>query len=262
MSHRQDPLFEQEIRHTLHQMSEALPEDDRLLHKIQTAVKEEKERRSMKKLFSSKKFAALAASALILIGGLSYAAGNISHWISVSNNTNSYTGIMPEAVIQKELGKVPKYIESFANGFAIEESNIAETTAYDENNQNAGETKELYLSYKRGDARLTLNILPNPAAIGMTTEPGADTALYKDITLSYSKDPFKFVPPDYKATEEELRLAEEGKLNLSYGSSEIETGFHSFLSWIEDGSSYQLLTEEELSREELIEMAKEVIDSK
>lgn len=263
MKDKERELLENDIRNILHRMSDDLPDDEELLSKIQFAVEREKEKEkdTMNKRCVFRRIAIAASLALLVMAGGVYAGGNITQWISRSDNTKSHKGIMPKEQMRQELGTVPKFTESFSNGFRIEESIVSEVSALDESNVALGSTRELYLSYKRGKEALSLNILPDPGVIGAQEEAFDESMSYKGIELGYSRIAFKFVPPDYQASEEEEKLAEEGRLNLAYGSAVIETGFHSFLSWEEDGIRYQLLTEEEISKEELCEMAKEIIDS-
>lgn len=265
MKDKERELLENDIRNILHRMSDDLPDDKELLSKIQFAVECGKEKEdTMNKRCVFRRIAIAASLALLVMAGGVYAGGNITQWISRSDNTKSHKGIMPKEQMRRELGKIPKYVEIFSNGFMIEESMVGEVSALDESNVVVGSARELYLSYRRGEGVLSLNILADPDAIGAQgrgEEAYDESMSYKDIELGYSRFAFKFVPPDYQASEEEEKLAEEGRLNLAYGSSEIRTGFDSFLSWEEEGICYQLLTEEDISKEELFDMAKEIIDA-
>ena len=105
------------------------------------------------------------------------------------------------------------------------------------------------------------DILPAEAEqLGVTVIP-LNVTLEDGTVLSYSSTVNKFVPPDYEITEEEKKLQEEGKLNVAYGSDEVEVMTSASVTWEQEDISYCLFTfEESMSAEELLSMAKEVAE--
>ena len=79
--------------------------------------------------------------------------------------------------------------------------------------------------------------------------------------LYYSELNNKFVPPDYEATEEELKQQEEGTLNLAYGNDTVEVISSHMVSWSRNGLHYVLFQfGNDLSQEEFLTMAQEAAE--
>lgn len=98
------------------------------------------------------------------------------------------------------------------------------------------------------------------------TVPGGnpDEVLVLDdgTELGYHRMANKFVPPDYTPTEEELKLQEEGKLNIGYGSDKVQEKVSVSVYWVQDGVIYSLFSfNDSLTAEEMFQMAKEVAES-
>ena len=100
-------------------------------------------------------------------------------------------------------------------------------------------------------------------SLGETGTPDAVLALEDGTELYYSKLVNKFVPPDYEITEEEKKLQEEGKLNVAYGSQEVEIKNSESVFWRQNGVSYCLFRfGDELNAEEMLAMAREIAESR
>lgn len=100
------------------------------------------------------------------------------------------------------------------------------------------------------------------SSLPLDFEADLSMTLDNGVVLRYSRMQNKFVPPDYVPTEEEQKLSEEGKLNLAYGSSEIEEMVSSMVQWEDGGITYSLFTfDEAITAEEMFQMAKEVVES-
>lgn len=86
-----------------------------------------------------------------------------------------------------------------------------------------------------------------------------DEAAFDEIYRSYSGKLYRMA---YFITgnEEDLKLEEAGKLNISYGSSETERKSFKNVSWEKDGLKYLLFTFENKSLDDLINIAKAYID--
>ena len=72
-----------------------------------------------------------------------------------------------------------------------------------------------------------------------------------------------FLPPDYEyePTEEEKALQEAGKLNIAYGSSEVEIKTSESYYWNEDGMYYCLIGFDlDLGEEAFKQMAAEIME--
>lgn len=264
MNHKEN--FEELLCLTLDRMASHLEPNLNLTQKIEfETIQREKEKKMMKKMFTKRKIAALAACSVLILGGVAYGAGKITGLITQGRNDQVYEGIMPKQIMLDELGSIPKYVESFDNGFVIENSHIQAVNAVDAENNIVGSSNELSLDYINPDKEeVTLAVTAHPDRITSEADEGApqQTFEYKGIALGYSKDRYKFVPPNYEPTAEEELAVQEGRLYLSYGSSEIQTEEYSFIQWKEDNKGYLLMTKADLSAEELKAMAEQIIDAK
>ena len=84
---------------------------------------------------------------------------------------------------------------------------------------------------------------------------------YNGITLNYSLDNYRFVPPDYQVSDEEQAAMDSGKLYLSYGSDKVENSVVQNIYWEDEGAVYTLLAfDSTLGPDDFYEMACEVID--
>ena len=85
---------------------------------------------------------------------------------------------------------------------------------------------------------------------------------YKGITIEYTSNQYKAVPEGYEPSEEEKELQDKGLLQIGYGSDEITVSENKAVIWYEDGISYCIVNSNytDLTQEDMINMAKEVID--
>lgn len=67
---------------------------------------------------------------------------------------------------------------------------------------------------------------------------------------------------DYKMTEQDKKDEAEGKYRFGFGSEEVEIVSYKFLDWEQDGVYYSFLVEDSnISQDELVEMAHQIIDA-
>ena len=82
----------------------------------------------------------------------------------------------------------------------------------------------------------------------------------KDTDIYYYSYTNKSVPAEYKLTDDDKRAEESGELVFSYGAEKVEIKNVQSVTWIKDGTQYQLLQiDGKLSADELSDMAEEVI---
>ena len=82
------------------------------------------------------------------------------------------------------------------------------------------------------------------------------------ITMGYTSSMYKAVPPDYEPTEEDKKAMESGRLQIGYGSAEIETSQYSRVVWVKDGIRYELMGfNVSLNADEMLQMAQEMVEN-
>ena len=70
------------------------------------------------------------------------------------------------------------------------------------------------------------------------------------------------MPPDYEPTEEDKKAMESGRLQIGYGSAEIETSQYSRVVWVKDGIRYELMGfNVSLNDVEMLQMAQEMVEN-
>ena len=92
----------------------------------------------------------------------------------------------------------------FSNGYEFKTLNVGGEAAYGDDNEILKEYYTVYIEYERDER-------PEPN----------ETEEIDGIEVRFSRDHFKFVPPDYEKTEEDLAAEETGHYYVSFGSDEI-----------------------------------------
>lgn len=79
---------------------------------------------------------------------------------------------------------------------------------------------------------------------GNVTEDRSGSTEIREIngkTVYYNHDTYKFVPTDYKNTDDDRQKEEVGYYYISYGSDKVEVKRAGYISFEENGRSYTLL---------------------
>ena len=155
-----------------------------------------------------------------------------------------------------------KSVEGFSNGYTFKEAVPKHEETQDEGKNRLDQGVSMAFTYEK-EGMEDVELSGSRLFVGMQDESSADQVMTLEdgTVLSYSSTVNKFVPPDYEITEEEKKLQEEGKLNVAYGSDEVEVMTSAAVTWEQEDISYCLFTfEESMSAEELLSMAKEVAE--
>lgn len=254
-----DFILEKELRETLKNKSRHVCEDGlagrRIRENVYARIGEEKKmrRKSWTKV-------AVAAAAICLFGSITaMALGRASFIVGHSSVNESVTDYNEAAALLADLNKAAKSVESFSNGYTFKSATPVYMEAQDENQQAIGEETAVSFVYGK-EGMPDIEVMADRIEMtGELSEPDATLTLEDGTTLEYKKIQNKFVPPDYEITEEEKKLQDEGKLNVGYGSDEIEEVVSSNVTWKQNGLNYSMfLFGEEPGADELLGMAKEL----
>lgn len=79
------------------------------------------------------------------------------------------------------------------------------------------------------------------------------------VEVRFSRDHFKFVPPDYEKTEEDLKAEEAGHYYVSFGSDEITEYDYTFALFTLGDVEYTLFDRGGRDAEFLYEMASDIL---
>jgi len=255
-------LFEENIKETLSNISNQVEASNQLRLRVNNAVKQQthKEDFLMKKRFSLKS-AAILVAILCLTTVTVFAATRVSEYILTSSSKPTYTSFPTEKVLQKDLGFVPNSVEKFSNSYTFHEAVIGNTTPVDENGKKMGAYKFISYTYV-SDKGEKVNLYVNKQLPGETSDSKAAKTDYKGISLSYSSQKYRFVPADYKLTEEDKKAQESGEIMFSYGSDAVQNSIIQNVIWTDsDKIKYNLMaSDSNLKQADLVAMAKEIVD--
>lgn len=222
---------------------------------------DEMENRKICKRGSIKKKIMVALVATMVVGSTVFAAGKICSITSHSSKIPTYTAIPTVEQVKKDLKFNPKLINKFDNGYVFESGHIVNNEGRDENNKAIAKTKSLDFAYKKGNDKINLFI--ENQVLGEESKKDTVVATYNGIDLYYHSYANKFVPGDYKMTEQDKQDKASGKYVFSYGSDKIEVVQVQNLYWVQDGIHYLFLgMDSKISKDELVKMAQQVINTK
>ena len=217
--------------------------------KIEAEARSRKERKFMG---ISKKI--VVAAAVCVMSVTAYAA--VSNLAVISGYTTA--DIKTFAQLEKaedKLGFDINLVETFSNGMTFSDGGTGEDHGIDEYGREMDKAyKTLAATYKDENGNhVTLRV----------TEGSPEADAGEDVAEGYSTMKNMFLPPDYEyePTEEEKALQEAGKLNIAYGSSEVEIKTSESYYWNEDGMYYCLIGFDlDLGEEAFKQMAAEIME--
>lgn len=207
-----------------------------------------------------KKSAAVIAATFILTTS-AFALGKVTSLVGVTSSKATYKTIPTNEQVNQDLGFAPKLVEKFKNGYVFKSGHISKTEALDENDEVVGKSKGVSFEYKKDKNIVTLFV--EGKMLGERDKNEELVENYNGVELYYYSYMNKIVPADYKMTEQDKLDEKSGKFVFSYGSSNTEINKQTFVNW-KDGDVYYsfLATDSDLTKDDLVQMAKEIIDSK
>lgn len=244
--------MDSKIKKALQLKADEISASESVLFEIKNNLKE---RKNMKKT-SFRILIAVAAMCIIGTVG-TIGAGKIATISSHSSHLDEIKEFPAQQELKKYIDFTPKYTETLG-GYKFLYAIPVDSTASDSDGNKIGDYKEMNFSYDVGKGDLSLSASPRM----VEDFENMEKINLDGVDLYYSKLANKFVPPDYVPTEEEEKLVESGELNIGYGSDKIEEKNSQSIFWVEDGIQYTLFEMgTDIQKDELISMAKEVINS-
>lgn len=204
-----------------------------------------------------------AIAVITLLGTVTaVAAGKITNLVSSSYSSDDIHSIEElRKQASDQMKASPKIIETFSNGLNFKSGYISQVKGMDENKNQVLVYPETGVNY--GDhGQVTLSMHVHQEALAEESNPVSNKESYQGITLEAMEQQYLMLPGDAVASDADLKLEEEGKLAISYGSSKEERKEFKTISWSEKGIDYLLFTFEDVKLDTLSSMAKEVIDMK
>ena len=204
---------------------------------------------------------------VILSCATTFASGNGGEgggWVTVSSPAAGYWGHVREfddvPKLVEKLGYTPKYLASLQGGWEFTEGHISTMQRLDENQRRMSYVyKELYLDYCRGEESLCF--VASNSGQSITVDERDSVREVAGVQVVYSRQLYRFVPPDYELTEEDREQLESGLIEMSYGSSQVEEMMLNSVQWVQDGVHYNIFGWDlELEQEDMLSIAADFID--
>lgn len=242
--------FEAELTKALEARTEGISPSPFLLQKIKSEAESMSRKETLNMKFFNVKKIAIVCAFCLAVSATCFATMKLSG--SVSHSTKEFTSIESVANYAEKLGFTPKYVASFDNGFTFMEGGTGETNGLDSEGNPTGKTYQtLNLTYRNdADKWVSLNI--------KNGNPYVDAG--QGYEEGYSSNVYKFVPPDYELTAEDIKAQEDGSMYISYGSSEVEINIMENYSWQDNGLYYSLTSADcDFGEEEMAHMAEQIM---
>ena len=252
-----DEKFDQLMRSALSPRSA----EDRLNERLRVRM-EDKE---MTKKNFGRTLAAGICGCLVLAGAAFAAVSAMKSYTVSSTDTEEAYTYDQLAEAEKEVGfecKVPEEIEP---GFHAAELFVADEDAMNENDEVVYSYKTLNVNYEqegKDDVMLSIGKV-NDLYKGIPEEERVswfdEEQEIEGISVKAHSVPYKFVPVDYRPTEEEEAAIERGELAMSYGTEEVEEMVLSSAEFVIGDLNYTIIDSNGADLEAMFEMARRVV---
>jgi len=209
---------------------------------------------------SMRKKIIIILAATMVIGTTVFAAGKIQSIYSSSSTIPTYTTIPTVKQVKNDFNFNPKLVDKFNNGYTFADGYAVKNKGVDEKGNSVKKTKSLDFTYTKGNDKLDLYMENGMLDERSNKETVVDTC--NGIDLYYTSYANKLVPADYKLTEQDKQDKLSGKYVFTYGSDKVEISQVQYLDWMQDGIHYSLLPDSNVSKDELVKMAPQVICTK
>jgi hypothetical protein len=224
------------------------------------SLPEQKENGAMYKKIKLKKGILIAAAAILILGGVVFAAGKTAMIYGYSNSKPDYTSLPSVTEIQKQIDAQPNIINEFSNEYTFKDGSIVHERYVDENEDEKIKYTSVDLRFYKDNK--SINVSMKKSGIIPEEYDNIELKTYNNINMYYSEQTMKFVPPDYEKTEQDIADEASGKYTFSYGTSDVEVHDFKNISWDYNGVNYSLYCmDNDLTEQELYNMAIEIINA-
>lgn len=202
------------------------------------------------------------AAALVIIGTVTaIGAGKVAYYSShsyVTDEIYDFDELTRQA--KDQLGETVYFPENPLEGISFSNGQVIQVEAKDENHNMVGMFPEAKIDYTTAEGKRICLAISKPIETAVEKKRVDWEETYQDICISGTIDQYLFLPPDQQPSAEDQQLQEEGKLFISYGSSEVERQSFKNVSWDDGELHYLLHTFDDVEVSELMELAKKMID--
>ena len=232
--------------------------DEVYLSQLDTSEKEIISMKSKKKTVRI-----LIAAAIIALMSVTAYATDIFHIRSLeSGRSTHYQNYSDMDQAMAQAGLQVAHRQTLGDGFEFKDAEVREVVGRDEKNRKVLTFQELGIYYEDAAGNyLVVNAYGQTEEVPVSDHPADRTVDIDGITVGYRQDHYKFVPADYKLTEQDKAWQEIPGNNISYGSDAVEEKTVTFVDWQKDGIQYYIMDSQgHLPPETLLAMARELIE--
>jgi hypothetical protein len=271
MNNKLNQNIDKKIKNYLNNKAEEISASEDMFFKIRAEILKQNKGvfYNMKIRFLRARTAIIAGLICIVTTGTCVAATNGSFWVGSSSLYNDIKVFPTSDTVKSKVDFIPKYVENFDGGFKFDTFNYSNSSLKNDDGSTIIKTKDAHFYYKKDGARKDQDLFLNATAIDQkyfnedgNVKSNSDVTEYKGIKIYYNSIKRKIVPEGYKQTEEDLKLINEGRLDMAFGSDEIEEYNSKSVKWYENGIEYSIINNsyDDVNREAMINMAKDVIN--
>lgn len=253
--------WENEVKKELVEEVNAVDFPEEIQGQILADVHQQIRKRRVKMRKNKKYTGVILAAALVVIGTVTaIGAGKIAFYSS-NHSINDEIADFEEltAKAKKELGNDIHFPETLSEETVFSKGIVTAVDAMDEEGNAVATFPEMMAYYFDKEGKQITLTIEKPVDGAEKKTAAEQEEVYQGITIYGTADNYLFLPPDQRPSEEDVQLEAEGKLFISYGSSEVERETFTNVSWDENGLHYLIHTFEEVELSELMDMAKNVI---
>ena len=252
--------FEEEFRQSMDKLRFQPADKDRLQSKLVWSQNKTNEREAnhMKK-WTFKRAAAVAAACFMITGVTAFAAGKIVSYNASSRADYEYK--TAAQINEADNSMNPAFPESLGNGFSFAGGNNVQVSGVDDSGNVAGNWDDLHAEYKDKTGKtVAMSVSTHPADEDSRT--ATESRTIDGIDVQYNCDEYLVLPDEDYELDEAVkdRMETDDHFFVSYGSSEEETIIYKSVSFEQNGIFYHLYSSNNISSEELFQMAAELID--
>lgn len=226
---------------------------------LKKALLKSKEERKMK--FQKKKAIIVAAVACLLVGTTVFATGHIASYTSSSSPKDAITNYDDAVKKSEELGNGFTIPETFSNGYKFENANTMNVKGLDENGQVMVTSKDFTTDYTKADCP-KISLFVNELHEAPEENYAIDNRTIGGIVVYFNQATYKFVPTNYKWTEEDDEAIKDPHYEISWGTEELEIQSYNGVTFAKDGKYYNMFAWDcDLTADEWYQMAEEIIEN-
>ncbi len=260
---RQREDWEEKIKNVLALECDGVTASRDLKDRIDERILEsQKEAGHMKKL-SMKKLVIGVAIGCLLVSGGAFAAGRVVSLTSHTYKLDVCKNYGDMEKMEAELGYAVDSVEKFSNGYCFEKMSVDDVNGNDADGNTIYTYKDLNIIYeKSGEPTVWLDVA-KPVETPVRKGAPEATRQVGEITLYYDATTYKFVPSNYKLTDEDQANLEKDNFTISYGTAEVEIQTASDVTWEKDGVKYHLMGFDlNIGADDMFDMAEEIMGTR